>query len=324
VLIELGWALSQLGPDRIVAVLNPAHGYQAEDLPFHIRHRRALTYRLAADADMATRKTAKGELTGDLTGALRTNLRQYVDEQAAALEIEGVPAKPDDPSIWATASDRLEHHDMLGRMTSHALPSCPRGYIRIIPAGWKSGVPAVRVIADMRHEEAVQPLVEGLRSGDFGACEEGYVRYWLTGMASDDEFETRNVAMWFDQTGEFWVIHGTAIDEWKQGRHALRAEALIRGWHHGLRQAMAIYNRLGADHARKVEAGLVGVRGVLWPSRFRSDSIPARKGQCALTRQLHNWNEDAQRQFLTDAYNKVRDLFGLPHVDQEGIRDLLQ
>ena len=54
------------------------------------------------------------------------------------------------------------------------------------------------------------------------------------------------------------------------------------------------------------------------------NSIPARKGQCALTRQLHNWNEDAQRQFLTDAYNKVRDLFGLPHVDQEGIRDLLQ
>jgi hypothetical protein len=56
VLIELGWALSQLGPDRIVAVLNTAHGYQAEDLPFDIRHRRALTYRLAADADMATRK----------------------------------------------------------------------------------------------------------------------------------------------------------------------------------------------------------------------------------------------------------------------------
>ncbi|NLI35182.1 MAG: hypothetical protein GX416_01510 [Bacteroidales bacterium] len=45
VLIELGYASSKLGWDRILCVYNLAYG-QIEDLPFDIRHRKPLTYNL--------------------------------------------------------------------------------------------------------------------------------------------------------------------------------------------------------------------------------------------------------------------------------------
>src|SRR6185437_8056425 len=44
VMIELGWAMSEVGPDKIIGVLNTASGWKPDDLPFDIRHRRILPY----------------------------------------------------------------------------------------------------------------------------------------------------------------------------------------------------------------------------------------------------------------------------------------
>ena len=45
VLIELGYALKSLGPQRVVLVANGAGGFRPEDLPFDLRHRRGpITY----------------------------------------------------------------------------------------------------------------------------------------------------------------------------------------------------------------------------------------------------------------------------------------
>jgi hypothetical protein len=324
VLIELGWALSKVGVDRTIGVLNTAHGYKPDDLPFDIRNRRTLLYHLAADADKATQRIVRQKLTTDLTEALRINLGQYADDQAVAHTIEGVAANPDDPSIWSSASGKLQHYDSIqGAIVSRTLPSCPRAYIRIIPAGWRGRMPSVNQIENMPPFEAVQAPSEGSRDGDFGVCEEGYARYWLTGQSSHNEFETRNVAMWFDKTGEFWVIHGTAIFEAK-GRTSLHVQGLVRGWRNSLRQAMALYDRMGASPSRKVEAGLAGVRGVLWPGQLSYSSPPARKDKCAHVVQRRDWNEEAQLEFLTDAYNEVRDLFGHPHVEQRDVLALVR
>jgi hypothetical protein len=125
VLIELGWALNQPGPDRLIAVLNTASGWKPDDLPFDVRHRRALTFELAETADAKAKKEAKKTLVRDLTGALRTNLRQHVEDKAAAQDVKGVDSQADDPSIWATASDQLEHGDVFGggHKTSVVLPN---------------------------------------------------------------------------------------------------------------------------------------------------------------------------------------------------------
>jgi len=325
VLIELGWALSELGADRIIAVLNTASGWKPDDLPFDIRHRRALTYDLAEVAEAKTRQATKKALVRDLTGALRTNLGQYVEERDAAQTVEGVPAKSDDPSVWASATAQLEHNDAFGRghKKSIALPQGARGYIRIIPAGWKKGVPSVNDVAKLQHGAAVWPQAEGTSSGDSGACEQGFVRYWQTGDNQEGKPETRNVAMYFDETGEFWVLHGTVIAEGKKGP-TLRVASLIDGWSKAMQSALAAYKTFSSSPVCKIEAGLVGVRDVRWPGNWESEAPPARKDRCFLECQQRDWNEEAQINFLTDAYNKVRDLYGLPRAAADDVRKLIK
>lgn len=322
VLIELGWALKELGDERIIGIVNTAEGWKPDDLPFDIRHRRALPYELSETATKKMRKEVKERLIQDLTGALKTNLGQYVEDQAASEKIEGVAAKHDDPSIWAS-SDHITHQGAFGGMTSIVLPTCPRGYIRIIPAGWKQGIPAVNTVANLGQNDAVQPKAEGTINGDFSACEQGFARYWLTGNTSDRQDESRNVAMYFDETGEFWVIHGTTIYDWPEVGLALNEKSLLSGWADTLHRAMAFFDNYGANPTRKVEAGLMNVHGVYLPGRFQSESIPARKNSCVVQRQQRNWDDQAQLDFLTDAYNKVLDLFGLPHRDQNDARQFL-
>ena len=59
VLIELGWALNELGHKPIIAVMNTSAGWTPDDLPFDIRHRRAMTYDLPETADTPTIKAVK-------------------------------------------------------------------------------------------------------------------------------------------------------------------------------------------------------------------------------------------------------------------------
>lgn len=319
VLIELGWALRELGGDRIIAILNTANGYTPDDLPFDIRHRRALTYALSEGASKAERTAIQKKLTSDLAGALTTNLGQYSADQAAAAPIESIPAKDSDPSVWSTFNGGLDYFDSSNTSRTVAVPDEPRAYIRIIPSGWKDDIPAIAAIENAQEGEKVWPAAEGSRSGDCGPCEEGFVRFWSAG-----EKQSRNVTMWFDETGEFWVIHGTATGEWKNGKSMLRIDAVLRAWRTNLRNALRALDRFGALPARRVEAGLVGIKGTMWPAEMISFSVPARKNQTIIECQQRDWSDEAQLRLLTDAYNKIRDNFSLPHVEENDLRKILQ
>jgi hypothetical protein len=70
VMIELGYALSELGWERIILVLNAATG-SADDLPFDLRNRRwPNEYKLTSDASESTRTEAKKKLTNQLCDAI--------------------------------------------------------------------------------------------------------------------------------------------------------------------------------------------------------------------------------------------------------------
>ncbi|WP_292485488.1 hypothetical protein [Mesorhizobium sp.] len=324
VMIELGWAMSELGTERIIVVLNEASGWKPDDLPFDIRHRRAMTYNLEETADAKTKQAARKTLTRNLADALRANLGEYIENKDAIEPVAGVAAKPDNPSIWATAGETLEHNDSMGRghKTSVILPDCPRGYIRIIPASWRNGVPSVHDIKNVGDDQIVWPPSDGASAGNYGVCEEGFVHYMHTGTDDQGGIETRNVSMFFDETGEFWILHGTAI---REGRHgaALGVHALVGGWARAMHKGFAMLDRYGASPVRKVEAGLTGMRGVRWPGQWQTESPPARKDHCVAVRQNRDWSEEARLGFLTDAYNKVRDLYGFPRAAPEDTRKLL-
>ncbi|SHF84647.1 hypothetical protein SAMN05444273_1185 [Litoreibacter ascidiaceicola] len=317
VMIELGWALKSLGPDRIIAVMNIHNGYTPDDLPFDIRHRRAMTYELGPSGSKADRAKIRKRLTTELTEALKTNLGRYVEELAEAASFEAVPAKEGDTSVWASYGGEVDFVDTMDISRRVAAIDGPRGYIRIIPAGWKEEIPSVSQIQNAKDGQEVWPVAEGSSGGDYGPCEEGFVRFWHTG-----NDETANISMWFDETGEFWITHGTAIAAWKDGKKMLRIDSLLRGWRNNLRSAMKALDQHGALAARRVEAGLIDIKGTMWPATMLSYSVPARKPKTIMQRQQRDWSEEAQLQFLTDAYNKIRDNFALPHEDQTALKKI--
>lgn len=88
VLIELGYAVAELGWDNVVLVQNTAYG-GPERLPFDLRGRRTVTYEMGPEGDLAA---TRGLLQGRLESVLRTSL--------ATGPGQGLPSGEDAPLWW--------------------------------------------------------------------------------------------------------------------------------------------------------------------------------------------------------------------------------
>jgi hypothetical protein len=325
VMIELGWAMHRPGWERVIGILNMASGANVEDLPFDIRQRRVVTFVLAENADKETRTAIRSKLVRDLREALRINLEERAEDVAAAVEITGVAAKPDNFSIWASASDRLSHNDAFGRARRETVvtPEVPRAYMRVIPAGWRNGVPSVSDISNMHDFECVGAPSDGASAGNFGATDEGFVRYWITDWSESREAISTNMTMFFEDTGEFWMLHGSVIAQ-HQGQLLLRDHPMLGQWSRLLRKAMEAMDRFQALKIRRTEAGLFGVRELQWFSEWQGDRTPSRRNDTQEVRQGADWGSEAQLTFLTKAYNRVRNLFALERSTEADVTRILQ
>lgn len=80
VMIELGYAIREVGPQRVITVANLAFGGKPEELPFDLRHRRgAITYHLN-EKDPAIEQVQK-DLVKQLVAAIKTNLAAPREDQ---------------------------------------------------------------------------------------------------------------------------------------------------------------------------------------------------------------------------------------------------
>ena len=75
VLIELGYALSSLGPDNLILVCNTAFG-NLEDLPFDLRGKRISAYRLASDEEPAAARQRLTQLFHDALSEIARHKRR--------------------------------------------------------------------------------------------------------------------------------------------------------------------------------------------------------------------------------------------------------
>jgi hypothetical protein len=78
VLIELGFAMSALGPDRVIMVFNTAYG-DIEGLPFDLRQRRVIAYS-SAESD-ESRSSSRNGLAGHLRSQLRLVIQRLSDRE---------------------------------------------------------------------------------------------------------------------------------------------------------------------------------------------------------------------------------------------------
>jgi hypothetical protein len=325
VMIELGWAMHRPGWERVIGILNMAGGAKIEDLPFDIRQRRVVTFVLSETADKPTRTAVRTKLVRDLKNALQINLAERADDVASAAEIPGVAAKADNYSIWASAGDTLTHNDAFGsaRRQTVAMPDIPRAYMRIIPAGWKNSAPGVSAIAKLSQLEIVDAPSDSVFTGNFGATEEGYVRYWITDKSQANQTFSTNLTMYFEDTGEFWMLHGTVMAKYGS-QLLLRDHPMLGEWSKLLRKAMAVMDRFQAQKTRRVEAGLFNVKDLQWFSEWEGSRTPSRRNDIRIIRQSQDWSSETQLTFLADAYNRVRNLFALERSTEAEISRILQ
>lgn len=312
VMIELGWSLNKPGWQRQIYVLNKAGGHEPADLPFDIRGRRVLCYTLTETADGKARESVRKALIGDLTAAIRINLDQHLEDEAAARPIPGILAKADEPSLWEGADQGFSHQDSFSEThwTPVKIPPAPRAYLRVIPGGWKTEAPDVSTIGRLDHGIALNAPSDQ-SSGDFGVTKEGYVRYWISS-EPDAPRESKDLTMYFEDTGEFWMFTGSPIITYSgSNKRAVDLAMVFQGWASALRRANFIFDHFGALPVRRVEVGFTGFDDVQFPGGWhKAGRPPARRPELRFDRTLRDWSDDAQEKFLIEALAKVFRLFG--------------
>lgn len=83
VMVELGYAMKAMGPKRIILVMNEAYG-ELKDLPFDLRSKRVVTYRLSESP--AEKPQERKRLEGILELGIRTILETINNEEALSIE----------------------------------------------------------------------------------------------------------------------------------------------------------------------------------------------------------------------------------------------
>lgn len=321
VMVELGYSLHTPGEKRQIYVMNTASGFEQADLPFDIRGRRTLHYALADDADAAARARAKESLARDLAGAIRTNLADAREEQAQNLEIAGVDPDPSDFSVWKGIRFGFKHHD--SSSGSHwrevQFDFKPRIFMRVIPSGWRNEAPAATTAAGW--DGGTFPDASSHeRSGDYGPTPDGYVKYWIGG---EDPRTTSDLTMYFDKTGEFWMI--TAAPIYDQGlRKCVDIAQVFSQWARTLNRCHDILDHYGAYPHRRSEVGFAGFANVVLPLGWYSASQrPARTPEFQFNRRSGDWSPEARSRFLHSAMNKWNEKFGVPAMESAEVEKFI-
>jgi hypothetical protein len=310
VLIELGYALKALGPQRIILVANGAGGFRPEDLPFDLRHRRGpITYEVALDADKATKDKAMRALVNSLASALRMNL-ESIGPQGGEEPVRH-PSLPEDRALWFDLSQPIGLHDhVIGTLRhGHAL-----AYLRVSASDWAGEKPSRRAIKDLgisafgewTHGSGPVPNQLGVLAG-------GWHR-------SADEVTA--LTQWFDKTAEIWGV-SPSYGFHHDGRLQLATTALARQWRKRLREWIAQFKKLGAKGAYRVEAGLTGIQDIYWPNDFNIFELPkCLDPEVVIVRSDKDWDEEAQLRFLTDVFGKICDSFAMERLQSSVVANM--
>lgn len=306
VLIELGYAMKALGPERIVLVANRAGGFRPEDLPFDLRHRRGpITYDLGAAADRETKDKAKKALVKDFTAAFSVNLESFAP--GPAVEPPQYPSIAGDSSSWFDPAQPIGLHDSV---TGGLHLDSPRTYLRVAASGWATSKPTR---LDIRRK-SIQPFGEW-RNGSGAVLNQLGVQFagWY-----GSENDVTALTQWFDQTAEIWGL-STAYGRERDGTRSLPINALAHQWRERLREYIELFGELGAQVPFRVEAGLTGISGVEWPGRFLIERHKCMDPKVMLVRSDKDWSDEAQLRFLTEVFGRLCDSFALERLSPEQV-----
>ncbi|CAM4285311.1 hypothetical protein COEX109129_16705 [Corallococcus exiguus] len=325
VLIELGYALKTLGPSQVILVANQSYGGKPEDLPFDVRHRRGpILYKLSKEDPPEVVDQEKQKLVDALADALTTCLQNAIAKEHAEVEIQR-HKHGEDCSVWFNAHRRLQHRSWMpfrAAADDVEVLKGPRTYMRIIPAGWKNRKPDSTTVRNLNPPLGLQPFGEW-HQGGAGINEEGVLCRPLGARDETGVHHVDTVSQWFESTGELWGIevHLPGPD----GTAYFAEDQAVNHWHAFMKRGLAMFSHLEARPPYIIEAGVIGIKSLLWPhpqaivryTRGVRDSATHEERSSA-------WTPDEQLNFLLKLCDEVRRAFGLSQAKESDIKKHLR
>ena len=264
VMLEYGWALKVLGPNRILSLMNTAYGApDTHPLPFDLDHFRwPIQFKLPPDADKSTTKQVLASLVHDLKKALRSLLVHNSEEREASAP-QHVARQPLHGRSRFRRPDQVVGETWEPLMPFPLLPKRrvlfaegPTMYLRLIPE---------RSIAtplnDMRMADAalqtgafrLRPFTSGQDIHQLRA-EDGIGMCWM--INSDNR--TESVAFAFED-GEIWSVDSALLRSSRTD--ILPAYEIESAFMDGLKNYLGFLRYLGLQGRYKWIAGLEGASG---------------------------------------------------------------
>lgn len=324
VMVELGWAMHIPGAEYIIPVLNEAQGCTVENLPFDIRGRRVVQYKLDSKASSSERKAELSKLVALLRGAMEEELRQRMTRatpaQAALPQIEGIEPNPLDPSIWRIETGLLTHEEM-ERPVRVAFPDEPRAYIRVIPGPLSGIAPSISAFESLSAGDKVHPNHIGCNSsGSFGATENGFIYYWMA--KRNDVREARNATMYFEDSGEIWSFNGGVFYHDDQSRLLINLPVVIRESYRLMKGAMEVQDALGWPSARRIEVGFFTTE-TPYVHLSTGEKKMGRKKIWIFEETRSSWSQEDMENFAVRMVQSFFSVFNLAPPDPSSARNIL-
>ncbi|ASP66421.1 hypothetical protein [Sinorhizobium meliloti] len=320
VLIELGWAWAHLSHENIILVANKSYGpKKPEQLPFDIRHRRAVVfYQLAKDADADAIESTTVKLSEDLREALRLSLTDWLAAKASAPGPSGKPPRSGDPSVWFEKGTIFQHQSWHGGGSTQKIGpvEARRIYARVVPEGFANGIPranAVHTYQGNRAATVLQPIGP-CASIDGGLNTDGVLRYAVSGNGG----ETWSAAQWFRDTGEIWSFDTHRLAEGK-----FYFGSVMDALADFVRDCLEILAHFEAIGHIRIEVGAVGLLGTVWPGQFADERSNALLDTFRVVQSRRRWDEKALVELMADVSSEIMEAYGRPNLKREQVEALL-
>jgi hypothetical protein len=309
VMIELGWAWAHLSHKNIILVANKAFGPKTpEQLPFDVRHRRAVIfYNLNKTADADAIEQATADLALALEGALRISLADWLKAVADAPGPAGRPSRVGDQSRWFDEGVMLNHQPFHGGggLQRVALQEGRSLYVRVIPERFSGVPPTASQVHDwsgQHGKSGLQPLGP-IGSGDGGLNGNGALRYALKKHA--DPTESWTAVQWSRDNGELW-----SLDTFRLRDGQFRQGTLLGELAQFLTRSLTLLRDFGAAGLIRIEVGAIGLLGTQIPGAFQHERSDALQDSVKVSQARRVWDDSAVLELLEVVSEGFADAYG--------------
>ena len=321
VMVELGYAMNAIGFERIIPVLNDAHG-STDTLPFDIRNRRILTYALSTNATKNERKATREALIRELVDAIKKNISEVRNERSATADFKVADSDAKTAGLWQ-ANWPIDHLGPFGTRPKVIPVQESRAWLRVIPHSFPKGIPPISAFDNLSDSARLRVPYGGWNNHHSGSCEFGFLAYSISSEKDDGTRLAHNLAAFLEETGEVWVSDGSAFDNRDNGKWIFHPN-LLSNWARGFENSMACLDELGASNHRCVIVGIEGLKNSAWHQQVEYEPARSRKTEMVHDATKREWSVHDQTVFLMTAWNKLRNAFSIEPMTAEKFAEYLQ